>query len=123
MPPHPRRWDLVLVDLGASVGSEQRGARPALVVSNDAFNRHFPLATVLPLTKHAGKRRRVYAFEVVLPAGAAANDVESIVMPQQLRTISRARILRRIGRLTDSELRADIETRILDHLAIEPEVE
>lgn len=123
MPPHPRRWDLVLVDLGASVGSEQRGARPALVVSNDAFNRHFPLATVLPLTKRAGKRRRVYAFEVVLPAGAAANDVESIVKPHHLRTISGARILRRIGRLTDSELRADIETRILDHLAIEPKIE
>jgi mRNA interferase MazF len=123
VPPRPRRWDLVLVDLGAGVGSEQRGARPALVISNDGFSRHFPLATVLPLTKRAGKLRRVYAFEVVLPAGAAANDVESVVMPHQLRTISTARILRRIGRLTDSELRADIETRILDHLAIEPEVD
>ena len=82
--PPPRRWDLVLAELGAGAGSEQAGTRPALVISNHGFNRHFPLATVLPLTKREGKRRRVYGFEIVLPAGSAGNRAASIVMPSNI---------------------------------------
>lgn len=115
---YPRRWDLVLVDLDGGSGSEQRGVRPALVVSNDGFNRYFPLATVLPLTKRAGKRRRVYPFEVVLPAGSAGNEVESIVVPHQVRTVSRTRLGRRLGSLRTADVRAEVEARLLDHLGI-----
>ena len=121
--PPPRRWDLLLVDLGPGAGSEQRGARPALVVSNDGFNDHFPLTTVVPLTKREGKRRRVYAFEVAIPPGAAGNELESIAMPHQMRTVAHARILRRIGTLSDARLRAEIEARIRDHLALDPDAE
>jgi mRNA interferase MazF len=113
-----RRWDLILVDLDAGAGSEQRGTRPALVVSNDGFNRHFPLATVLPLTKRAGKRRRVYPFEVLLPAGSAGNDLDSVVMPHQVRTVSLGRVVSRLGSLRATELRAQVEARLLDHLGI-----
>ena len=108
----------MLVDFGDGIGQEQAGVRPALVLSNGGFNRHFPLATVLPLTKREGKRRPVFSFEVVLPAGAAGNELESILMPHQIRTVSRKRILRRIGSLTAPELRIDIENRVLNHLGI-----
>lgn len=114
----PRRWDLVLVDFGDGAGREQAGVRPALVLSNDGFNRHFPLATVLPLTKREGKPRPVFTFEVVLPPHTAGNEVESIVMPHQVRTVSQDRMVRRIGRLTAPELRTDIENRVLDHLGV-----
>jgi mRNA interferase MazF len=114
----PRRWDLFLVDLGPGSGREQAGVRPALVVSNDGFNRHFALTTILPLTKREGKRRPVFSFEVVLPARAAGNEVESIVMPHQVRSVSRDRMLRRLGRLTAPNLRTEIEGRLLDHLGV-----
>lgn len=114
----PRRWDLVQVDLDPREGSEQGGVRPALVVSNDGFNRHFPLLTVLPLTGSSGKRRPVYAFEVLLPAGAAGNPDESIVMPQQIRTVSRSRVRERLGSLGDPVLRRALEERLLDHLGV-----
>lgn len=114
----PRRWDLVLVDFGDGIGKEQAGVRPALVLSNDGFNSRFSLATVLPLTKREGKRRPVFSFEVLLPARAAGNEVESIVMPHQVRTVSRDRMLRRIGTLTAPKLRIDIENRVLDHLGV-----
>jgi mRNA interferase MazF len=113
-----RRWDLLLVDLEPRELSEQGGVRPALVVSNDGFNRHFPLLTVLPLTRSSGKRRPVYAFEVLLPAGAAGNPEESIVMPQQVRTVSRARASARLGSLVDPALRDAVEERLLDHLGV-----
>lgn len=114
----PNRWDLILVDFGTGVGSEQSGVRPALVVSNDGFNRQFPLATVLPITKLEGKKRSMYSFEIVVPAGVAGNPVASIVMPHQARTVSRRRLLRRIGRLDAPHLQADIEDRLLDHLGV-----
>ena len=113
-----RRWDLVRVELDPHEGSEQGGACPALVVSNDGFNRHFPLLTVLPLTRSRGERRPAYAFEVLLPAGAAGNAAESIVMPQQIRTVARDRVRARLGSLSDPALREAVEERLLDHLGI-----
>ena len=107
-----------MVDFGAGVGSEQSGVRPALVISNDGFNRRFPLATILPFMKLAGKQRSTYPFEIVMPAGIAGNPVASIVMPHQARTVSRRRLLRRIGRLGAPHLQAEIEDRLLDHFGV-----
>jgi mRNA interferase MazF len=113
----------MLVDLGSGVGSEQSGVRPALVISNDDFNRRFSLATVVPLTKREGKQRAVYPFEVVVPAGTAGNSAESIAMPHQVTTVACQRVLRRIGHLGAPHLQAEIEDRLLDHLGFgfEPE--
>lgn len=113
------RWDLVRVHLDPVVGREQGGERPALVVSNDAFNARFDLVTVVPLTGARGKTRRIYPFEVLLPRGAAGNAEDSIAMPYQVRTLSRMRLLKPIGVLSDPALREAIETRLLDHLGIE----
>lgn len=113
------QWELFSADLDPSVGREQGGeSRPVLVVSNDGFNRAFDVVTVLPLTKEAGKRRKIFSFEVRLPANAAGNAPDSIIMPQQIRTISKSRLLEPIGVLTDATLRTEIEDRILDHLGI-----
>lgn len=115
-----RRWDVLLVELEPREASEQGGARPALVVSNDGFNRHFPLLTVLPLSRSSGKRRPVYDFEVLVPAGAAGNPDESIIMPQQVRTVSRAVVSGRLGSLIDPVLREAVEERLFDHLGVDP---
>jgi mRNA interferase MazF len=114
------QWELFEADLEPAVGREQGGeGRPVLIVSNDGFNRSFDVVTVLPLTKVEGKERKIYAFEVVIPAGLAGNALESIIMPQQIRTISKMRLLRRLGILSDETVRHDVENRILDHLGIE----
>jgi len=118
------RWELFRVDLDPAVGSEQRGdRRPALVVSNDGFNAHFDVVTVIPLTGARGKRRRAYPFEVLLPAGAAGNPEDSIAMPQQVRTISKMRLLESMGVLADPGLQLEVESRLLEHLGIDFEIE
>ena len=118
-----RRWDLYWVDLEPVVGSEQGGAhRPGLVLSSDAFNKHFPIVTVVPLTGTRHKRRRVYPFEVILERGSAGNPEDSIAMPQQIRTVSKARLRGRMGRLTAPLVREQIERRVLEHLGIESEI-
>jgi mRNA interferase MazF len=118
-----RRWEVYWVDLEPSVGSEQGGRRrPAVVVSNDGFNRHFDVVTVVPITKRVGKKRRVYLFEVLAP-DLVGTGHESILMPQQVRTISKRRLLERTGVLEDESIRIDLENRLLEHLGIDFEAE
>jgi len=118
------RWELFWVGLDPAVGSEQGGdARPALVVSNDGFNAHFNVVTIVPLTRTRGKRRKIYPFEVLLPRGVAGNADDSIATPQQVRTISKMRLLDPIGVLSDPDLQAQIENRLLEHLGIAFEME
>lgn len=118
------RWEIYWVDLEPQVGSEQAGERrPAIVVSNDGFNAHFDVVTILPLTKREGKRRRVYEFEVLLPRNIVGTGHDSIVMPHQIRTISKLRLLERVGALANEEFQVAIENRILEHLGIAFEAE
>lgn len=115
-----RQWDLFDADLDFPVGSEQGGnPRPVIVVSNDGFNGAFPVITVVPLTKREGKKRKIYAFEIVIPARLAGNPLESIIMPYQIRTIAKDRLLQRVGRLEDAGVRGQIEDRIIEHIGID----
>lgn len=117
------RWEVYWVDLEPHVGSEQGGERrPAVVVSNDGFNQYFDVVTIVPMTKREGKRRQVYPFEVLMP-DLVGTGLESIVMPQQVRTVSKWRLLERIGALADEETRTEIENRLVEHLGIEFEAE
>ena len=117
------RWEVYWVDLEPHVGSEQGGERrPAVVVSNDGFNQYFDVVTIVPMTKRGGKRRQVYPFEVLMP-DLVGTGLESTVMPQQVRTVSKWRLLERIGALADEEIRTEIENRLVEHLGIEFEAE
>lgn len=114
-----RRWELYWADLNYPVGSEQGGERrPVLVVSNDGFNAAFDLVTVVSLTKREGKRRKVYPFEILLSPEIVGTGFTSIVMPQQVRTISKRRLLERIGALEDETKQEEVENRLLEHLDI-----
>lgn len=114
-----RRWDVFHARLDPVIGSEQGGWRPVVVISEDSFNATMPIVTVIPLTKLEGKRRSPYRFEVVLPAGVVTPGVTSVVLPYQIRTISKQRMESRVGRITDPVHQAQIEERLLDHLGIE----
>lgn len=115
-----RRWDTYWADLEPGVGTEQKGERrPVLVVSNDGFNNSFPMVTVVSLTKLEGKERKPYPFEVVLPKGTVTPEWASIVMVQQIRAVSKLRLLEAIGTISDEAQRDEIERRLLEHLDIE----
>lgn len=119
-PDNVRRWEVYRANLEPVVGGEQAGtARPVLVVSNDGFNRNSGVVTVIPLTRLAGKSRLPYSYEVLLPERAAGNPVASIAMPYQVRSISKLRLLARLGVLTDPLLQEEIENRLLEHLGID----
>ncbi len=119
-----RRWDLFWVDLEPRVGRKQGGdRRPAVIVSNDGVNAQLAVVTMLSITKADGKKRKPYPFEVLLPVDTITAEHASIVMPQQIRTISKMRLLEKIGQLTDPSQQAEIESRMLEHLGIQFEAE
>ena len=88
----PRRGDLVALTFDPQAEHEQRGRRPALVVSNDLFNKHTGLCIVCPITN----TRRDYPFHVAVPSG---HDVTGFVMVEQVKSIDfRSLRAKRIGR-------------------------
>jgi len=94
----PRKGDFVAVTFDPQSGHEQRGRRPALVVSNTLFNEHTGLAIVCPLTN----KDRGFPFHVAI---LNHPEVTGFVMVEQVKSIDfRARKAHRIGRASDGVL-------------------
>ena len=107
MSPGALQWWVYRADLEPTRGSEQAGTRPVLVVSRDSFNQALPIVGVLPLTS-ARPGRRIYPTEVLLPAGAAGQPADSIVLAHQVRTLSTRRLGAAYGELRNPELRSAV---------------
>ena len=92
----PRRYGIYIADLDPTVGREIHKTRPVAVVSRDEMNRLLETVVVCPLTSrlHPGWRGR---FQV----RCAGQDAEIAV--DQIRTISKRRLARRIDRLSPED--------------------
>ena len=94
----PRKGDWVALTFDPQTGHEQQGRRPALVVSNDLFNKHTGMCIACPVTS----ADRGYPFHVVIPEG---HEVSGVVMVEQVKSIDfSARRVKRIGAAPDSLL-------------------
>jgi mRNA interferase MazF len=99
----PERGDLWWVDWSPGRGSEQTGYRPALVVQTDAanLNPRYPNTIVITVST---KGRNVPTHVRVEPTPANGLREVSFAKCEQLFTISKDRLSRRIGKLAHSEL-------------------
>src|SRR5258708_23284887 len=86
-----RRFDVFLVSLDPTVGSEIQKTRPCLVVSPDEMNRHIATVIVAPLTSQS----RAYPTRVP----CSLEKTEGQIVLDQLRTVDKRRLLRKLGRL------------------------
>jgi len=93
------RGDIWWVDFDPAIGSEIRKTRPAVIVSNDSANAALNRVQVVPLTSSTG---RVYPSEAVVSAGGQ----QSKAMADQLTTVSKERIKRRLGALSRADMQA-----------------
>lgn len=101
------KWDIRFCALDPTLGSEQRGTRPVLVVSNDAVNHALPVSTVLPLSS-LKPGDKVYPSEVLLTADITGLPNDSVAMVQQVRTVAHTRLDKLSGRLEDAEAREQV---------------
>ena len=112
--PFPRRGEVWLVALDPVLGAEIGKTRPALVLSNDRNNELADTVTVLPVTS---KAERVFPFEWFLPAGTAGLPLDSKAKANQVRTLAKERLIKRLGRLDDAAM-AGVERAVLIHFGI-----
>lgn len=77
-----KRGDIYMVDLDPTAGREQRGHRPVLVISADAFNAATKLPVILPITNGGDFARRI-GFAVEL-AGLKTTGVVRCDQPRVL---------------------------------------
>jgi mRNA interferase MazF len=110
-----RRGDVYLAALDPVVGSEVGKSRPAIIVSNDANNEVSTIVTLVPLTSNLS---RVYPFEIRVPTDQSGLRMDSKAMPQQVRTVSKSRLLKRLGAIPD-RLMADIDRGLKLHLSLD----
>jgi mRNA interferase MazF len=79
-------------------GSEQAGQRPVVVMSRDSINEHSSVVVVVPVTDRAHKKT-IYPSQVILRTGDGGLTKESVVLSEQVRAISTARLIRYMGHL------------------------
>ncbi len=89
-------FDIYWTNLNPTVGREQAGHRPILVISNDIENQ-MDIITVIPLTSRK-KGRKIYPNEVLIKL----NDKEAILLCHQVRTISKKRVNKKIATLNEN---------------------
>jgi mRNA interferase MazF len=75
----PDRGDVVWLDFDPVVGHEQKGRRPALVISPKLFNLSAHFSFVCPITS----RRKGYPFEVPVSVGI----IQGVILTDQLRSV------------------------------------
>lgn len=111
------RGTVVLVTLEPTLGHEQQGTRPCVIVSDEAVNSHqrFPLIAVVPLTGTPASG----ALYPTLAAGESGLTKPSTALVDQLRSIDKQRILRRFGRISSEELAA-IDAGLCLFLGLDP---
>lgn len=105
-----KRGEVWWVEFDPAVGSEIRKTRPAVIVSNDAANRHLGRVVVIPLTSSTARQ---YPGEALVRVGGQSSKA----MADQIMAADKARLRRRLGELSESDMLA-VEAAIRLHLGL-----
>ncbi|MBI1881102.1 MAG: type II toxin-antitoxin system PemK/MazF family toxin [Chloroflexi bacterium] len=87
-----KRFDVYLVNLDPTIGSEIKKTRPCLIVSPDEMNRHIATVIVAPMTTQG----QAYPTRVV----CQFQGKDGQVVLDQLRTVDKTRLVKRLGRVS-----------------------
>jgi len=97
-----KRFDVYLVNLDPTLGSEIRKTRPCLIISPNEMNRHIATVIVAPMTT----KGRDYPTRV----SCRFQGKDGQVVLDQWRTVDKARLVRRLGRISKSTQEAVLTT-------------
>ena len=105
------RGEVWWVEFDPAIGSIIRKTRPAIIVSNNAANRHMTRVQVIPLSSNV---ERIYPSETVVTLAGQ----KSKAMADQLMTADKKRLKKLLGSLSQADMRA-VDTMMKIQLGIE----
>lgn len=90
-----KKGDIFFADLNQSLGSEQSGSRPVLVIQNNKGNRHSPTIITAPMTSH---RKNNLPTHVIIKSNECQGlKKDSVVLLEQIRTLDKRRLKFKLG--------------------------
>ena len=99
------RGDVFWANLNPTIGHEQAGCRPVLILSRNVFNQRSGTVITVALTSQPQKA----AFPLTLELSNKQLPKKSWVKISQIRTLSNKRLGKKIGQVTDRELQLIVE--------------
>lgn len=94
-----QRFDVFLVNLDPTMGSEIKKTRPCLIISPDEMNRHIRTVIVAPMTT-AGKN---YPTRI----SCTFQNKKGQIVLDQIRTIDKARFIKKLGSI-DAQVQVEV---------------
>lgn len=94
----PKRGEIYLVNFNPTVGAEIQKTRPALILQNDIANEYSPITIVAAITSQFDQT--LYPTEVLVQPPEGGLTVNSVVLLNQIRSIDKQRLVKRLGTLT-----------------------
>ncbi|MEP6901779.1 MAG: type II toxin-antitoxin system PemK/MazF family toxin [Actinomycetota bacterium] len=95
------RGEIWLVNLDPTLGREQAGTRPALVISENLFNQSYAeLVIVIPITSQNKNIRS----HVPIAKGEGGLEMESYAKCEDVRSISKQRLKKKLGKVSPSTI-------------------
>jgi mRNA interferase MazF len=102
-----RQGEIWYANLNPSKGSEQARFRPVVIISGNLLNEHLPVVIVMPLTT---KIKNYKGNPVLKPSKVNGLTNESEMLVFHIRSVSKDRLVEKIGSTESSELEGAIKT-------------
>ena len=99
----PRRGEIYLAALDQALGHEIKKTRPALVIQNDVTNQYGMTTIVAAITSKVSSPP--YPNEVLIQPATTGLQVLSTVRLDQIRTVDRKRLIKRLGKANEDVMR------------------
>ena len=93
----PQRGEIYLVEFDPARGHEIQKTRPALIIQNDIGNRYSPVTIVAAITSQFAAP--LHPTDVIVEGAQSGLSLPSAVVLNQIRSVDRQRLIRRLGRL------------------------
>ena len=90
-----QKGDIFLADLNPVRGSEQGNVRPVLIIQNNIANKHSPVVIIAAITSKIFSKE--FPTNVYLSKSESKLDKDSTVLLNQIRTVDKSRLIKRIS--------------------------
>lgn len=109
---NPKVGEVWLVDIPNAIGHQQKGTRPFVVTSNNKRNKFSPTVKGITLSKRIHKQSPVHVL--LKRTDCPFLTYDSIVNCEEVNTLNKTQFIKKLGKLTDSQMQEIAIARVQD---------